>query len=290
MTRILVTGADGQVGKELQFLASQHPLFEFRFTDRLTLDITDSAGVARYVESFHPDIIINCAAYTAVDRAESDTSGAARINIEGSLVLASAAKTVGARMLHLSTDYVYHNDWNRPLTENAPTNPQSVYAKTKLDGDLIARQILGDDVTVVRTSWVYSSYGHNFVKTMLTLAQERDTLNVVDDQIGSPTYARDLAAALLTICGQKDNWGGIYHYSNEGVCSWYDFAHAIFAENEIDMQLSPIPSSQYPTPAVRPPFSVLNKRKIRDTFGLNIPHWRDSLIRCLQALATETTV
>ena len=290
MTRILVTGSDGQVGKELQNLTRQFPLFEFRFTNRTTLDITDSVGVNRYVNSYLPDFILNCAAYTAVDRAETDTSRAASINIEGPLVLASAAKKYGAKLLHLSTDYVYHNDWNRPLTEDAPTHPQSVYAKTKLDGEHITRQVLGDDVLVVRTSWVYSSFGHNFVKTMLSLAQKRDALNVVDDQIGSPTFAGDLANALLQLCAQSDKWGGIYHYSNEGVCSWYDFAHAIFALTDTPMKLTPIPSSQYPTPAARPPFSVLNKGKIRETFGLSIPHWRESLAVCLELLEVETNV
>ena len=284
MAKLLITGADGQVGQELRHLAT-HDSRSFHFTSRNELDITNAAAIDAYFERVRPDYCLNCAAYTAVDRAESEAELAARINTEGAVNLASACLRYSTRMLHLSTDYVYHNDWNRPLTEDAPTSPRGVYAKTKLSGDEIVRRLLPDASVVLRTSWVYSSFGNNFVKTMLRLGAERDELGIIYDQIGSPTYARDLAAAMLRLT-ESDAFfqSGIYHYSNEGVCSWYDFAHAIFEMSGTEVNLRPILTTQYPTPAERPPFSLLAKEKFRATFDMQIPYWRDSLRRCLGEL------
>ncbi|MGH1334803.1 MAG: dTDP-4-dehydrorhamnose reductase [Aureispira sp.] len=284
MMQLLVTGANGQVGSELRALANSHPSITWHFTDHSELDITQEAAVQQYFKQHAFDYCINCAAYTAVDKAESEAEKAAAINVEGVRNLAQACYQTGTRLLHLSTDYVYHSAQNTPFEEGAPTGPQSVYGNTKLAGELaaIAAQ---PETLIVRTSWVYSSFGHNFVKTMLRLGKEREKLSVVFDQIGSPTYARDLALVLLEIISQKKEiFRGIYHYSNEGVCSWYDFAHAIFELNELTCQLSPIETKEYPTPAQRPPFSLLNKNKIKADFGIAIPHWRDSLKACLELL------
>lgn len=283
---ILVTGAQGQVGSELQALQNTYPQWSFVFTDRDSLDISDAQGVAQYFEQATPsfDYCINCAAYTAVDRAESELALATAINVDGPRFLAQACQQHQTRLLHLSTDYVYHSLHQTPYVETDPTAPQSVYGSTKLQGELAA-QAACTATLVVRTSWVYSRYGHNFVKTMLRLGQERDALNIVVDQVGTPTYAHDLAKTLLQIVEQHPNdFQGVYHYSNEGVCSWYDFAHAIFDLKNIQCQLSPIPTTDYPTPAKRPPYSVLNKTKIKTVFGCSIPHWRDSLRSCLEAL------
>ena len=288
---ILVTGSKGQVGQELQTLAPGYPSFGFVFVDVDELDITDPGAVQVFFEKNHIDYCLNCAAYTAVDRAESDSRLAEKVNVDGVRNLALACSSHGARILQLSTDYVYHNSQNEPFVETDLPNPQGVYAKTKLEGDYAALDAHPDGAMVIRTSWVYSSFGHNFVKTMLRLGPERKTLNVVFDQIGTPTYARDLAGAMLSIIQKVENqevervlWNGIYHYSNEGVTSWYDFAVAIFDIRNLAVKVNPIETSDYPTPAKRPPFSVLNKGKIKATFGLEIPHWRESLKACLQEL------
>ncbi|MEO1623738.1 MAG: dTDP-4-dehydrorhamnose reductase, partial [Bacteroidota bacterium] len=240
MKNILVTGANGQVGQELQQLAKQYPDFQFSFTDVAELDITDADAVTSFFQQKEIDVCLNCAAYTAVDKAESEEALARKINVDGPMHLAAACQQRGAFLLQLSTDYVYHNDCNRPLIESDPTQPKGVYAQTKLEGDLAALAG-GAPAMVIRTSWVYSSFGHNFVKTMLRLGRERDALRVIFDQVGTPTYARDLAAAMLQIVQQLADgaWSneainGIYHYSNEGVTSWYDFAHAIFDSCQID--------------------------------------------------------
>ncbi len=282
--QVLVTGANGQVGSELQKLSANYPAFQWHFTDHSELDITNEAAVQQYFEQHSFDYCINCAAYTAVDKAESEAERAAAINVEGVRHLAQACYQNRTRLLHLSTDYVYHSGQNTPFVEGAPTDPQSVYGNTKLAGELaaIAAQ---PETLIIRTAWVYSSFGHNFVKTMLRLGRERNQLSVVFDQVGSPTYARDLAQAILTIITQEPaTFRGIYHYSNEGVCSWYDFAHAIFELQGLPCTVQPIETSDYPTPAQRPPFSLLNKAKIKADFGLAIPHWRDSLRACLELL------
>ena len=292
MTQLLVTGSNGQVGSELQFLAAQYPNFQFTFVDVKDLDITDAKAVHDFFGAAAFDFCINCAAYTAVDRAESDQELAAQVNVEGSKNLAQACQKHQVQLLQLSTDYVYHNQQNRPFIETDETHPQSVYATTKLEGEQVAQEVLASTM-IIRTSWVYSSFGHNFVKTMLRLGGERDQLKVVFDQIGTPTYARDLAKAMLDIIHQANQspdelakMAGIFHYSNEGVTSWYDFAIAIMRLENIDCQVFPIETVEYPTPASRPPFSLLNKQKIRSTFGISIPHWESSLQACLQEIRT----
>lgn len=287
MKKVLVTGSLGQVGSEIQVLSkSLSADYEFLFTDVADLDITDEGKVAEWFEKNQPSAVINCAAYTAVDKAEEQKDLCYRINFTGAVNLAKAAKAKNASMIHISTDYVYHNGINRPLRESDPTNPQSVYAASKLDGDLGVLEALPSAV-VLRTSWVYSSFGHNFVKTMIRLGKDRDQLTIVADQIGTPTYAKDLASAIVkTLVAEQTPEGGIYHYSNEGISSWYDFAYEIMQLENIDCDVKPIPTSSYPTPAKRPPFSVLDKAKIKKALGISIPHWKDSLKECLKLIKT----
>jgi dTDP-4-dehydrorhamnose reductase len=293
MATILITGANGQVGNELQFLAAQYSHFQFFFTDYEVLDITNQEAVLSFFETHFIDYCINCAAYTAVDRAEEEVEKANAINVKGVENLALACQKNDAVLLHLSTDYVYHNAQNRPFVETDATAPQSVYARTKLQGEQIA-QAIHPLTMVVRTSWVYSTFGHNFVKTMLRLGKERPELCVVFDQIGTPTYARPLAKTMLDIITQaetgvvpKTQLQGIFHYSNEGVTSWYDFALAIVELAQISTSVIPIETKDYPTAASRPPFSVLNKAKIKQTFQLDIPHWRESLKDCLSDMQVQ---
>lgn len=291
MATILVTGGNGQVGSELQSLANYFNHFTFLFTDSETLDITNLDAVMAFAKKQPFDYCINCAAYTAVDKAESDEALAKKVNVDGAANLAKACAELDATLIHISTDYVYHSDkQNTPFTEDDMTLPKGVYAATKLAGD---EAVLNQNkhTVVIRTSWVYSSFGNNFVKTMLRLGEKLDHLNVIYDQIGSPTYAKDLAKAILEIiqkAEKKDSepnaFRGIYHYSNEGVMSWYDFAKAIFDIKGIDCKISPIETKDYPTAAQRPHFSLLNKAKIKETFDLDIPYWRDSLKACLDLL------
>lgn len=290
MRKILITGAGGQLGQELLSLQQSYPDWEFKAVSRADLDITDAAAVQQMFEEFQADYCLNTAAYTAVDRAEEESEQAFKINATGAENIARACAAVGAKLFHYSTDYVYADGISRPLREDDPTDPAGVYAASKLQGDQLVLTAL-PSATVVRTSWVYSSFGHNFVKTMLRLGQERDQLRVVFDQIGTPTYARHLALATLVAIEQVDSgaiqsadMAGVFHYSNEGVCSWYDFARAIFELTEIDCEVSPIESSEYPTPAKRPSFSVLNKAKFKTATGLAIPHWREALRECLLEL------
>lgn len=283
---ILVTGAIGQLGKELQLLATNNSTFDFLFVDSKTLDITDKTAIDQLFQQYHFNYCINCAAFTAVDDAEIMEEKAHLVNVVGVNHLAKACKNHGTQLIHISTDYVYHSEnINRPYREDDATNPQGVYAATKLEGDELIMLML-DNAVILRTSWVYSSFGNNFVKTMLRLGRKLEQLRVIYDQIGTPTYARDLAAAILHIIKQIEqkkvsNFGGIYHYSNEGVTSWYDFALSIFEIKNIDIEVHPIETKDYPTPATRPHFSVMNKEKIRTAFDLQIPHWRKSLIDCL---------
>lgn len=294
MKNILVTGANGQVGSELKALAAQYPDFNFDFVGREKLDITDEASVMAYFKTKKFAYCLSCAAYTAVDKAEEQKDMAMLVNTVGAKNLAIAAEETGGRMIHLSTDYVYHNSQNTPFVETDETNPQGIYAESKLAGDRTVLNINSKNL-VIRTSWVYSTFGHNFVKTMLRLGADRDKLTVIFDQIGTPTYAYDLAKAMLDIVTKienkevaSDTIGGVYHYSNEGVTSWYDFATAIFRIENINCQVSPIETKDYPTAAKRPHFSLLNKAKIRGAFNLEIPHWEASLDRCLKALRVNS--
>lgn len=288
---ILVTGGKGQVGQCLQDLSARIRGPRFLFVDVQELDITDRRAVLRFFDQ-RPDIrwCINLAAYTAVDKAETDRALAKKINADGPRHLAEACSRRGAALIHLSTDYVYHNRQNVPFEEGDPERPKGVYAKTKLLGDRAA--LKANPATMIfRTSWVYSEHGQNFVKTMLRLGAERPLLKVVFDQIGSPTYAPDIASALLEIMSKIDSGGvsktdfrGVFHFSNEGAASWYDFAKAIFELKKMSPRVEPVRSAAFPTPAQRPPFSLMDKAKIKAVFGLEIPHWRESLERCLAAL------
>jgi dTDP-4-dehydrorhamnose reductase len=284
---IVVTGSNGQVGQELQAIASQYVDFEFVFTDRKTLDIGNNENVGKYFQNIDCQYVINAAAYTAVDKAETETELATNINANGAQYLAKACAENQIKLIHISTDYVY-DKLNAPICEDAPTNPKGVYARTKFMGDEAVLNTLNLTAAVVRTSWVYSSFGHNFVKTMLKYGAEREEMSVVFDQVGTPTYARDLAKALVTMIQCLENgkvstqdFKGVFHYSNEGVCSWYDFAKEIFIKNNYTTRLKPIRSVAFPTPAERPSYSVLDKSKIKDTFGLEIPYWKDALDECL---------
>jgi dTDP-4-dehydrorhamnose reductase len=284
---ILVTGANGQLGQCFRQAAAERPDWAFHFAGSGDLDVRDRRAVHRFFQGREIDWVINCAAYTAVDKAESEPDKAKKINTLGAKNLAEACAGQGIPLVHFSTDYVYHNRQNTPFREDDPTRPKGVYARTKLAGERAALRICPHTM-VIRTAWVYSAFGQNFVKTMLRLGRERAALRVVADQIGSPTYAPDLAEAVLQIIEKIERGelplasvAGIWHYSNEGVASWYDFATAIFELEKIPCRVLPIRTSEYPTPARRPPFSVLDKGKIKAVFDLEIPHWRESLKRCL---------
>jgi dTDP-4-dehydrorhamnose reductase len=290
---ILVTGANGQLGQCFQQLAVEFPKAGFVFASASDLDVGKKQSINTFFK-LHPGIrwVINCAAYTAVDKAESEVARARRINTQGPKNLAIACAAHGAFLIHFSTDYVYHHRQNTAYREHDPVHPRGVYARTKLAGEKAAQQVYPEGVMVIRTSWVYSEFGHNFVKTMLRLGRERTSIQVVADQIGTPTYAPDLARAVYNIVEQVQKGAvsmpeltGIWHYSNEGVASWYDFAQAIFELQQLPCTVAPIPTSHYPTPAQRPPFSVLDKTKIKAAFGLNIPYWRHSLAVCLKNMA-----
>ena len=288
-TNILVTGSKGQVGQELKILSEKFPSFSFLYIDVEELDITDALAVnAFFKKNNQINYCINCAAYTAVDKAEEQKDLAFKVNATGVKNLMDTCNNINAKLIQLSTDYVYHNKQNTPFKEDDETNPQGVYASTKLEGDKIA---LTGGGMVIRTSWVYSSFGNNFVKTMLRLGSEREELGIIFDQIGTPTYARDLASVILQIIEKfenekinKDLFSDIYHFSNEGVTSWYDFAMAIFEIKNIVIKVNAIETKDYPTPAKRPPFSLLNKNKIKNTFGVEVPYWRESLEECLALL------
>ena len=286
--KIFVAGASGQLGSELRELAPEFPGWQFLFTDIDTLDITNEKELESYFEVHTPDFIINCAAYTAVDKAESDIETAWKINALAPKLIAGFAKANKAKFIHVSTDYVFDGADEQPKNETDPVNPINVYGQTKLDGENYALSV-NPETIVIRTAWLYSSYGHNFVKTMLRLGSERDEISVVNDQTGTPTYAADLANAILQIIKKSESdpkrfLPGIYHYSNEGIATWYDFASAIFEVCKVPCKINPINTQQYPTPAKRPVFSVLNKSKIRETFEIKIPEWKESLEVCCRKL------
>ncbi len=285
MNNILVTGAQGQLGSEIKALAHLYDEFNFFFTDKDDLDITDIDAIKTFVQTKNINAIINCAAYTAVDLAEDEFKLADLINHTATKYLAKTAKEFNLKLIHVSTDYVFDGKSHIPYNENDITKPTSSYGKTKLDGELSLKAIAPANSIIIRTAWVYSSYGSNFVKTMLGLGKDKNTLNVVYDQMGSPTYARDLALAILKILPKLSNKKTeTYHYTNEGVCSWYDFAKAIFEIKNINCHVIPIPTSAYPTKATRPHYSILNKQKIKNSFEITIPYWRDSLKECLTKL------
>jgi dTDP-4-dehydrorhamnose reductase len=287
---ILVTGANGQLGQCFRQLADQNPTVYFYFVGSSELVITKKRMVRKFFDQHPVSWCINCAAYTAVDQAQKEPAVARKINITGVKNLAEACAPKGIPLIHFSTDYVYHTKQNTPFKEEDPISPKGIYARTKRSGERAA-MLANPNTMVIRTSWVYSEFAHNFVKTMLRLGRERSNLNVVYDQIGTPTYAPDLAAAVLDIIRKTETeavppylLAGIWHYSNEGVTSWYDFAKAIFEIKNIPCAVQPIESKAYPTPAMRPHFSLMDKSKIRTAFGLEIPHWRESLLRCLEKL------
>ena len=283
MKNILITGSNGQLGNEIRVASTLFPQFRFFFTDVQELDICDKDAVRAYIAANNLDILVNCAAYTAVDKAEDDAETCYRINRDAVKNLAEASREYKLDIIHISTDYVFDGKSYLPYTEDMEVNPSSVYGKSKLEGERILIEICTDAV-IVRTSWLYSSFGNNFVKTMLRLGQERDTLNVIFDQIGTPTNAADLAVALLSILATGKPTAGIYHYSNEGVCSWYDFTRSIHRMAGINCNLRPIESKEYPVRTPRPHYSVLNKARIKQTFSITIPHWEDSLEKCIRLL------
>ena len=281
MAKILVTGANGQLGSETRKISNLFPAFEFCFTDVAELNITNQDEVAAFLADFGPDFLINCAAYTAVDKAETDQQTAYLLNARAVEILAEESAKLNCKIIHISTDYVFNGNGPRPYTEDQAVDPQSVYGSTKLEGEILCQQ-KNTQSMIIRTSWLYSAFGNNFVKIMVRLGNEKPEIGVIADQIGSPTNAADLARAILTIIssvssGEKPFVSGIYHYSNEGVASWYDFTKAIFDIAKIDCKVKPIASEDYPSPVKRPAYSVMNKSKIKAIFGLQIPHWRDSL-------------
>ena len=286
--RILVTGANGQLGSEMRKLGAVSPN-EYIFTDIAELDITNKAAVMAFVKNNNIGIIVNCAAYTNVDKAEDDEAMAELINATAVRNLAEAAKAQDATLFHVSTDYVFGAEGNTPRTEDMPTNPLGVYGVTKLHGEQAIAEV-GAKAIIIRTAWLYSEYGNNFLKTMLRLTAEREYLNVVFDQVGTPTYAGDLAMTIFSII-EGDYYAGnegIYHFSNEGACSWYDFAQEIAtAMRHNKCKINPCHSSEFPSKVTRPPYSVLDKTKIKQTFGVEIPHWRESMIYCLKRIVMQ---
>ncbi len=277
---VLVTGANGQLGQSLQFIAKNYIDIEFVFCDSKTLDITNYDNVNAVFNEFIPDYCINAAAYTAVDKAEAESEKAYSINVLGVKNLAKICKLNNTVLVHVSTDFVFDGTKTTPYTELDQPNPTGVYGQTKLDGEK-AIQDIWEKHFIVRTSWVYSQFANNFMKTMLRLGSERDSLSVVDDQIGTPTNAVDLAKFLVTIITEHSKLNtehyGVFNFSNEGQCSWFDFAKKIFEVNNISINLLPIPTTNYPTPAKRPAYSVLDKSKIKNTFGIEINRWKLSL-------------
>ena len=280
---ILITGANGQLGNEMRVLSEQHPDFDYVFTDREELDICDEQAVDRFVEANGINVIVNCAAYTAVDKAEGNTEACKVLNSDAPGYLAKAMGKRCGCLIQISTDYVFDGTNHIPYKEDMPTCPQSVYGVTKLAGEQEAMKYCPNTM-VVRTAWLYSSFGNNFVKTMIRLGKEKDALGVIFDQIGTPTYARDLAAAIY-VALEQGVVPGVYHFSNEGVCSWYDFAKAIHRLAGIDScHVRPLHTEEYPTPAKRPYYSVLDKTKLKETYSLEIPYWMDSLEACIRLL------
>jgi len=291
---ILITGAKGQLAREFQVLVEDEDYniedATFYFTDKDALDITDKQELLDFIEMNAIDTVINCAAYTAVDKAEDDEVLALKVNAEAVGNLASISKENNIFLIHISTDYVFDGNGDRPYQEEDQTNPQGKYGITKLRGEELLKEINPPHAIIIRTAWVYSEFGNNFLNTMLRIGKERSEINVVCDQLGAPTYAKDLARSILTMLHQETQFRTTqttdtvvtYHYSNEGSCSWYDFAQAIFKLANIECKVNPISTEEYPTPAKRPHYSVLDKTKIKEAYGLVIPHWDDALKSCIE--------
>jgi len=281
MIKVLITGSNGQLGSEINKISSRFSDMEFSFTDVAELDITNSDKVAEFLNAFQPEYLVNCAAYTNVDKAETDVTLSTLLNATAVGILAEQTAKTGCKIIHISTDYVFDGRGPRPYKEDDQVDPQSAYGKTKLEGEILCQKF-NPECLIIRTSWLYSAFGNNFVKTMIRLGNEKPEIGVIADQIGNPTNAADLALAILTIIssvntGKKSFVPGIYHYSNEGVASWYDFSKAIFEFAGIHCLVKPIATEDYPSPVQRPSYSIMNKSKIKLNFGLQIPHWRDSL-------------
>jgi len=284
MNRILVTGSNGQVGSEIRQLSSNYNDIFF-FADREILDISTKKSLEDFLTEHEIDIIINCAAYTAVDKAEEEFDLADKVNHKAVEYMSLLANKNSIKLIHISTDYVFNGENFKPYLETDKTNPNGIYGKTKLAGENIMIEINPKNSIIIRTSWVYSSFGANFVKTMLRLGKERESLGVIFDQVGTPTYARDLAKTILDILPKIINENvEIYNYSNEGVLSWYDFSKEIMEMAKIECTINPIETKAYPTPAKRPHYSLLNKAKIKEQFNIEIPFWKESLDRCLNIM------
>ena len=288
---ILITGSNGQLGSEIKDLVTNYKNFNFFFMDLPELNICKSEELNTFIVDQNINAVINCAAYTAVDKAEKDEHTAQKVNSEGVLNLVNALKKVNGKLIHISTDYVFDGNHSQPYKESDPVSPVGVYGETKRAGELAVLNS-SIDALVIRTSWMYSVYGNNFLKTMLKLGHDKDELGVIFDQVGTPTNASDLAKTCLDILAYSkeaniNSKGKIYHYSNEGVTSWYDFAEAIMELGSIDCKIRPIETKDYPTPAKRPHYSVLNKSKIKTDFNIQIPNWRDSLDKCIEKLKSN---
>lgn len=281
--KILVTGANGQLGMELQQLAKAYPLFEFIFTTREEMPLDNADAISTFIAKHQPQYFVNCAAHTAVDKAESEKELAYQINAEAPGIIAKACKENNVQLIHISTDYVFNGTGTAPYKESDATDPVNLYGDSKLHGEIKVKEF-NPEAIIIRTAWVYSEFGKNFVKTMLRLMSDKDEINVVGDQSGTPTYAADLAETILQIISSQQWTPGIYHFSNEGNITWYDFAVAIKDLSGSSCKVNPISASQYPTPAKRPGYSVLDKTKIKETFGITIPQWRDSLTVCLDKI------
>jgi dTDP-4-dehydrorhamnose reductase len=290
MKNILITGGNGQLGRKLKIVSERYKDFNSIFTDIDNLDITNIVELKTFFNTYKIDYIINCAAYVQVDKAETDKFNAEKVNTTAVANLAKTANNHQSKLIHISTDYVFDGKTNIPYKENSPVNPQTAYGLTKLNGEIEAQRYANH--IIIRTSWLYSDYENNFLNTMQKLGKERNELKVVFDQVGTPTYAEDLASVIYEIIEMSnekiENFKpGTYHYSNEGVCSWYDFAHEIHSLLNTNCKINPVESSEFPTVAKRPPYSVLNKSKIKSAYNISIPYWKDSLIKCIEQIKNK---